>query len=212
MPRSFSLLLLLLCSSGQMNRGADCTVLQGKSQCGQQRSLMSVRTGKAEFGDSARGYRRLEVVTGNRPCPEITQLRYRKGRRNRQEVDPHLSFDCRVQGSQLFYYTGLVHSDSLFPTSCGMSDVLLFGLRDAVGTRRTTGRNRCESVLETELLRKEVTGADTLVTYALDQHISDSPHLTRITFDTKFRVKRRLYDNRGLLTRPCEADSLIEYN
>jgi len=67
--RSFSLLLLLLCSSGQMNQSADCTMLQGQSRCGRPLSQMTVRTGKAEFGDSARSYRRLEVVPGNRPCP-----------------------------------------------------------------------------------------------------------------------------------------------
>jgi len=92
-----------------------------------------------------------------------------------------------------------------------MADVLLFGLRDAVGTRRTTRDTRGEPALETVLLHKEVAGADTLVTYALDQHDSDSPHLTRITFDAKFRVKRLLYDSRGLLSQPCETDSLIEY-
>jgi hypothetical protein len=170
---------------------------------------LSVRTGPAEFGDAAQGYRRLEIVLSNRACPTNTvQTPYK---RQHDWLSTELSFDYRIHGRQLFYYTGLVNTRSPFSTTCELSDVVVFALHDTVGMKRITSRNRCESMLETVLLSKKVAGTDTLTTYAIDQHTSDTPHLTRITFDTKFHIKQVLYDNRGLVQPSCQADSLITF-
>jgi hypothetical protein len=188
LTKYLALPLLLLCCSGKMQEGDECLVLRGSNTCMPRVSLMSVRTRTAEFGDAAQGYRRLEVVLSNRACPATPKQTSRKGKVN--GLDYQLSFDYRTKGSRLLYYTGLVNTHSSFPATCNMSDVPLFALHDAVGTKRTTGANRCESMIETVLLSKAVTGIDTLITYAIDQHTSDSPHLSRITFDTQFHVKQ----------------------
>jgi hypothetical protein len=202
--------LLFLCSSGKMPGGDDCTVLHGPRRCVQQGLLLSVRTSAAEFGSATLGYQRLELVLSTRACPASTgQIGHKRARNG---VDVQLSFDYRTQGRQLFYYTGLVNTHSPSSTRCERSDVLLFALQDAVGTRRTTAKNRGESPLETVLLSKKVVGPDTLLTYAIDQHTSDAPHLTHITFDTKFHVKQVQYDSRGLIQPSCQADSLITFN
>ena len=185
-----------------------CSVLHTNDKC-QYYEDMSVCIQESAFSKSGNKYDKLLILLNANSSNKLCG----KERKWRSDDVMVIYFSFRVKQNRLYYLTSLEDDFTSSNADCKLKETLLFCLTDSVSTTRTTKNRPCETSINTILTTKEQTGVGLLFTYNIVYSgVSfDGPHLTSVSFDKNFVIRKIGFDTRGMIQSPCGTDDTLYF-